>query len=123
MKHEIIARVGIAIAAVLGFCVVFTGIRLGTAGSYYYVKIDNSKVRENDSPGGVVNFQGSQDYLYTLLAYNEKGTGRELTFGASRKLREGAYLKLTVAPLRGVVEWQEVEYGELSAEVREKLAK
>lgn len=123
MKHGIIARVGITVAAVLGFCIVFTGLRLGTAGSYYYVRIDNSKVRENDSSGGVVNFKGALDYLYTLPAYNEKGKEKEITFGTSRQLREGAYLKLSVSPLRGVVEWKEVEYEELSAEIREKLAK
>lgn len=123
MKHGIIVRVGVTVAAVLGFCIVFTGIRLGTAGSYYYVRIDNSKIRENESSGGVVNFKGTLDYLYTLPAYNERGGGKEITFGTSRQLREGAYLKLTVSPLRGVVEWKEVEYEELSAEVREKLAK
>lgn len=121
VKNGIIARVGVTVAAVLGFCVVFTGIRLGTAGSYYYVRIDNSKVRENDSRGGVVSFEGSQDYLYTLPAYDEKGKEKEITFGTSRQLREGAYLKLTVSPLRGVVEWKETEYEELSADVREKL--
>ncbi len=123
MKHGTIARVGVIVAAVLGFCIVFTGIRLGTAGSYYYVRIDNSKISENDASGGVVNFKGSLDYLYTLPAYNEKGKEKEMTFGTSRKLREGAYLKLTVSPLRGVVEWKEAAYEELSAEVREKLSK
>lgn len=123
MKHGIIAKVGVTVAAVLGFCIVFTGIRLGTAGSYYYVRIDNSKIRENDSSGGVVSFQGSMDYLYTLPAYSEKGKEKEITFGTSRQLREGAYLQLTVSPLRGVVEWREAEYEELSAEIREKFAK
>lgn len=123
MKNGIIARVGVTVAAVLGFCIVFTGLRLGTAGTYYYVRIDNSKIRENDSEGGVVNLKGTLDYLYTLPAYNEKGKEKDITFGSSRQLREGAYLKLTVSPLRGVVEWKEVEYEEMSAEVREKLTK
>lgn len=121
MKHGIIVRVGVTVAAVLGFCIVFTGICLGTAGSYYYVRIDNGRIRENDTSGGVVSFKGTLDYLYTLPAYNEKGKEKEITFGTSRQLREGAYLKLTVSPLRGVVEWKEVEYEELSADVREKL--
>lgn len=123
MKNRIIARVGVTALAVLGFCIVFTGLRLGTAGSYYYVRIDNSKIRENDSKGGVVDFKGSLDYLYTLPAYNEKGREKEITFGTSRQLREGAYLKLSVSPLRGVVEWKEVEYEELSADVLEKFGK
>lgn len=123
MKNGIIARVGIVVAAVLGFCIVFTGIRMGTAGSYYYVRIDNSKIRENESSGGVVNFKGNLDYLYTLPAYNEKGREKEITFGTSRQLREGAYLKLTVSPLRGVVEWKEVEYEELSVDVRKMFGK
>lgn len=121
MKNGVIARVVVSIAAVLGFCVVFTGIRLGTAGSYYYVRIDNSKIRENDSSGGVVDFRGTMEYLYTLPAYNEKGAEKEITFGTSRELREGAFLRLTVSPLRGVVEWSEVQYEELSAGVREKI--
>lgn len=123
MKKGIITRAGIIVAAVLGFCAVFTGLRLGTAGTYYYVRIDNSRIKENDSAGGVVNFQGSMDYLYTLPAYSEKGKEREISFGTSRQLREGAFLRLTVSPLRGVVEWKEVEYEGLSADVREKLAK
>lgn len=123
MKNGIIARVGVAVAAVLGFCIVFTGLRLGTAGTYYYTRIDNSKIKENDASGGVVNFKGSMDYLYTLPAYNEKGREKEITFGTSRQLREGAFLRLTVSPLRGVVEWKEVEYEELSADVREMFGK
>lgn len=70
-----------------------------------------------------MNFKGSMDYLYTLPAYNEKGREKEITFGTSRQLREGAFLRLTVSPLRGVVEWKEVEYEELSADVREMFGK
>lgn len=123
MKKSMIVRVGGVIAAVLGFCVVFTGICVGAAGTYYYVRIDNSKVKENDSRGGVVNLKGSMDYIYTLPACSEKGNKKEISFSTSRMLREGAYLRLTVTPLRGVVEWKEVEYEELSTDVREMIGK
>ena len=123
MKKSMIMRVGGVIAAVLGFCVVFAGINVGAAGTYYYVRIDNSKVEENDSRGSVVNLKGSMDYIYTLPACNEKGNKKDISFSTSRMLREGAYLKLTVTPLRGVVEWKEVEYEELSADVRGTLGK
>lgn len=123
MKKSMILRVGGVIAAVLGFCVVFVGINVGAAGSYYYVRIDNSKVEENDSRGSVVNLKGSMDYIYTLPACNDKGNKKDISFSTSRMLREGAYLRLTVTPLRGVVEWKEVEYEELSADVRSMIGK
>lgn len=123
MKKSMIVRVGGVIAAVLGFCVVFTGIVVGAAGNYYYVRIDNSKVEENNSRGGVIDLKGSMDYIYTLPACNEKGNQKDISFSTSRMLREGAYLRLTVTPLRGVVEWKEVEYEELSADVRNMIGK
>lgn len=85
------------------------------------MQIDNSKIEENHSRGGVINLNGSMDYSYTLPAYDENGQGTYITFGASRELREGAYLRLTVKPMRGVVEWSEVEYEEIPATVQGKM--
>lgn len=105
----------IIVAGVIGFCMWFLS---GSGSAYYYTQIDNSKIEQNDSDGGVVNLSGGMDYSYTLPAYNENGKGKDITFGASRQLREGAYIRLTVMPVRGVIEWSEVQYDELPAAVR-----
>ncbi len=49
-------------------------------------------------------------YSYTLPAYNENGDKKDITFGTSRELKEGAFIRLTVMPIRGVLEWSEVQY-------------
>ncbi len=33
-------------------------------------------------------------------------------------MKEGAFIRLTVMPIRGVLEWSEVQYEELPAEVQ-----
>ena len=57
-------------------------------------------------------------YEYTLTAYNERGKEKELTFKTSRELREDAYLKLDTMFLRGVINWEEVQFEELPDEVK-----
>lgn len=117
-KKKVMAGImtsAIIVAGVIGFCMWFLS---GSGSAYYYTQIDNSKIEQNDSDGGVVNLSGGMDYSYTLPAYNENGKGKDITFGASRQLREGAYIRLTVMPVRGVIEWSEVQYDELPAAVR-----
>ncbi len=119
MKKLGVIGIGTLAAAVV--IIVGLGIWFFAGGeSIYYTQIDNSRLTEGKPRDGVIDRQGGMPYSYTLTAYNEKGSGKEITFGASRKLREGAYLKLTVSPVRGVVEWSEVEFGELPAGVRER---
>ena len=89
--------------------------------SYYYVQIDNSKTEKLESRKGVIDFNGGMELLYRLPAYNEAGEEREITFGTTRHLREGAFLKLSVAPLRGVVEWEEIRLEEMPKEVRDRF--
>ena len=48
------------------------------ASTYYYSQIDNSKIEQTESAGGVINFGGSMDYSYTLRCYDEDGTQRIL---------------------------------------------
>lgn len=110
-----IATAAIIVVAVIGFGMWFLS---GSNSTYYYTQIDNSKIERNDSDGGVVNLSGGMDYSYTLPAYNESGKGKDITFGASRELREGAYIRLTVMPVRGVIEWSEVQYDELPTTVQ-----
>ncbi|MDE6261330.1 MAG: YxeA family protein [Oscillospiraceae bacterium] len=84
----------------------------------YYTQIDNSKITENHSNGGVIDFTGGLAYSYTLRSYDEDGNGTEIEFGMSRELREGAFIRLEVIPVRGVVNWSEVQYDELPTAVQ-----
>lgn len=111
-----IATAVVIVAVVIGFGMWFLS---GSDSTYYYTQIDNSKIEKNDSDGGVVNLNGGMEYAYTLSAYNESGKEKDITFGASRQLREGAYIRLTVMPVRGVIEWSEVQYDELPEAVQD----
>ena len=111
--------VAVIIAGFICFCIWFLS---GAGSTYYYSQIDNSKVEQIESKGGVINFSGSMDYSYTLFSYNETGMGKDITFGTSKKLKEGAFIRLTVMPIRGVIEWKEVQYDELPAAVQSNYA-
>ena len=87
-------------------------------GGVWYVQIDNSLIETGGPRSGVIDMRGGMDYYYTLPACNEQGQQREIEFGTSRQLREGAFLRLTVSPLRGVTEWSEAAYDELPAAVQ-----
>lgn len=121
MKNKICITVMAVMALVIGLSCFSAWFFTEKDAGYYYVQIDNSKLEKVDSRGGVINLNGSMDYSYTLTAYDENGQGTYITFGASRELREGAYLRLTVKPIRGVVEWSEVAYAELPAAVQERM--
>ena len=76
MKRKLtigIAAVVILIVGVIGFCMWFLS---GTGSTYYYSQIDNSKIEQTESKGGVINFSGSMDYSYTLFSYDENGKGK-----------------------------------------------
>lgn len=121
MKNKIL--IGIGTAVVIAGCLfsLFMYVFSENGSGYYYVQIDNSKIEQENSRDGVIDFRGGMDYSYTLSAYDEKGRRKDITFGASRELREGAFLQLTVKPLRGVVEWEEVQYDELPVDVQRRL--
>ena len=117
MKKGILFGIAAVVLVAVFICVFF----LSEGGStYYYSQIDNSKIEQVESRGGVINFSGSMDYSYTLFSYNENGKGKDITFGTSRELREGAFIRLTVTPIRGVLEWEEVQYDELPATVQDQ---
>lgn len=90
-------------------------------GATYYTQIDNTRITENNSSGGVIDLKGGMAYSYTLICYNAKGKQEQITFGTDRELREGAFLRLEVVPLRGVVDWAEVQYEELPQAVKDAL--
>ena len=121
MKEKL--SVAVAAAILLAVLVCLGGLFLsGTGGAGYYTQIDNSKIEEVQSRGGVIDFKGGMPYSYTLPVYDEKGKEKEVTFGASRELREGAFLRLTVKPFRGVLDWAEVSYEELPPAVQKHYA-
>ena len=111
----IIGVVAVFLIGLVGFCAWFLS---GSGSAEYYAQIDNTKVEQVDSNGGVVNFKGNLPYSYSLLSYDENGSEKEITFGTSRELRDGAFIRLTVMPVRGVLDWSEVQYGELPATVQ-----
>ena len=93
----------------------------GLAEGYYYVQVDNSKTKELESRGGIIDPTGGMSLSYTLPAYDKEGAEREISFGTERELREGAYLRLTVVPVRGVVEWMEVQPEDIPAKAQAHL--
>ncbi len=122
MKKKII--VGIAAVTVIAvgficFCIWFLS---GAGSTYYYAQIDNSKIEQVNSRGGVIDPHGGMSYSYALTAYNENGDEKDITFGTSRELKESAFIRLTVMPVRGVLEWSEVQYEELPAAVQSNYA-
>ena len=120
-KGTTIAITAVAIcglAAILLFAASVTNLFL--AGDYY-IKIDNACISENESSGGVVNLESSEPYLYKLEAVNAAGDKTEIEFGASRELRQDAFLKLDLQPIRGVVGWSEVSEDSLPRKVEEAL--
>lgn len=119
MKKQVLIGVGAVLAAVVVVIVLAAGFLSGS-GSFYYTQIDNSKLTEGEPRDGVIDVQGGMPYSYTLSAYDEKGAEKDITFGTSRELREGAFLQLTVSPIRGVVEWSELTYEELPVKVQER---
>ena len=118
MKKQVkiaIVATAVLLIALIGFCAWFLS---GSGSTGYYSQIDNSKLEQVETRGGVISFKGNLPYSYTLLCYDENGSEKELTFGTSRELKEGAFIRLTVMPVRGVLDWSEVQYVELPAAVQ-----
>ena len=110
MKRLLLA---LAVVAVAGAAVLFwSGIGTRTL----YTQIDNTCCVEIAPDAGMT-------HEYTLPAADAEGSSEQITFRTERVLREGAYLKLTVAPLRGVTAWEEVQPDTLPQAAREKLSK
>ena len=81
----------------------------------YWAQVDNLHASEITPRGGM-------SYQYQLAAYDDHGRERQVTFQTSRILREGAYLQIHVAPLRGVTAWEEVQVGDMPLDAREAFA-
>ena len=104
MKKKIIVGLSVVMVIVIGFICFCIWFLSGAGSTYYYSQIDNSKIEQVESQGGVIDFSGSMDYSYTLFSYNEDGEGKDITFGTSKELKEGAFICLTIMPIRGVIE-------------------
>ena len=63
----------------------------------WYVQVDNARVQP---PG-----EDSDEYEYSLDAYDEDGCRHDVEFKATRQLRDDAYLELRTMPFRGVISW------------------
>lgn len=87
----------------------------------YYVKVDNTHVTKNEDTGGVVHLKSGEPYVYNLEAVNASGDKADIEFGTSRELRQDAYLKLELQPVRGVVNWTEVTQDALPSKVAQIL--
>ncbi len=112
---------GIAVVVLVAACACIF-LSSGSSSTYYYAQIDNSKLEQVESRGGVIDFGGGLPYAYTLCSYDENGNEKDIRFGASRELKEGAFVRLTVVPIRGTVAWEELQYGALPTAVQEKYA-
>ncbi|MHC1723811.1 MAG: YxeA family protein [Aminipila sp.] len=80
-----------------------------TGKTIYYTQISNQEVEVNDN----------NRYEYVLTCYDEKGKEKSLNFTTGKKLKEGAYVKLYVAPLRGVTYWEETAEKDLPENVKD----
>lgn len=118
MKEKMMPGILAAAVVTVGFLCLCMWFLSGAGSTCYYSQIDNSKIEEGGPREGVIDLQGGMAYYYTLPAYNKSGRRKEITFGTSRELKEGAYLCLTVVPIRGVLEWREVQYEELPEAVQ-----
>ncbi len=119
MKNKLKIVIGVATVLLIGLVGFCAWSLSGSGSTEYYTQIDNSKVEQMAPNGGVITFKGNLPYSYTLLSYDENGSEKAITFGASRELRDGAFICLTVMPVRGVLDWSEVRYVELPAAVQD----
>ncbi|MDE5933961.1 MAG: YxeA family protein [Lachnospiraceae bacterium] len=122
MKKNMTAGITAAAIIITGFICFCMWFLSGAGSTYYYAQIDNRKIEQVHSRGGVIDLHGGMDYSYTLPACDEDGTEKDITFGTSRELKEGAFIRLTVMPVRGVLEWSEVPYDELPSAVQSNFA-
>lgn len=109
----------VVLGLVLLTAAVLVYVFIAGEGTAYYTRVDNTQITENGPRNGVIDLKGGMAYSYTLTCYNGKGKEDRITFGTDRELREGAFLRLEVVPLRGVMDWAEVQYEELPQAVKD----
>lgn len=115
MHNKIVTGAIVIMMCFICFCICMIS---GIGKTYYYLQIDNAHIEQTNADGGVIDFDGKLEYSYYLTAYHESGNKKNIRFGTSRKLKEGAFIQLTVMPIRGVIEWREIQYNELPINVQ-----
>ncbi|MBD5129223.1 MAG: YxeA family protein [Ruminococcaceae bacterium] len=98
----IIGTVFVLFAAALSI-VVFVGVGVGD--NSFYARVDNTKVKDV--------MDNDMRFSYSLPAVSSSGEKKTVEFMTYRRLREGALLKLKLLPLRGVTDWEEVQWNDL----------
>lgn len=94
-KKFLVLSLLVVIVAVCSFVFLNSGNKTA-----YYTIVNNSEVVS----------KGTEKYEYRLDSYDEQGNKKNLSFETSRLLKENAFLKLEVVPLRGVISWEEVQF-------------
>lgn len=110
IKEKTLELFGIIVFIAICFVVIYVLFYQSTD---YYVKVDNTKLKALS--------EEDMKFEYTLDGYNNKGRSKSLTFKTSRKLKEGAYLKLEVMYVRGVINWEEVTFKQIPIKAQTKL--
>lgn len=114
---------GKLLLAVIGGAALFLVVAAGTMGMLFqatgenavswYGRIDNDLVEPITPHGGM-------NYRYSLVVYGADGGRRSLDLDTSRVLKDGAFIRIEVAPIRGVISWEEMQYEQLPAAVQGK---
>ncbi|KAF1298170.1 hypothetical protein BAU15_09690 [Enterococcus sp. JM4C] len=88
-------------------------------GETYYTQIINEGDRKIEQSSG----ETFTKYTYQQEAYNKVGAEKQLSLDAFRTqpLRLKAYLKVTVNPRKGVLDWQEISQSDIPKKALEKL--
>lgn len=107
----VLAVLGVLAVAVLGMGAMYRSTLENAVD--YYSRIDNDLVVSIVPHGGM-------SYRYILQAYGEDGTGKPLELDTSRILKDGAFIRIQVAPMRGVTDWEEMQYEQLPSAVRDR---
>ena len=110
IKEKTLELFGIIVFIAICFVVIYVLFYQSTD---YYVKVDNTKLKALS--------EEDMKFEYTLDGYNNKRRSKSLTFKTSRKLKEGAYLKLEVMYVRGVINWEEVTFKQIPTKAQTKL--
>lgn len=110
IKEKTLELFGIIVFIAICFVVIYVLFYQSTD---YYVKVDNTKLKALS--------EEDMKFEYTLDGYNNKGRSKSLTIKTSRKLKEGAYLKLEVMYVRGVINWEEVTFKQIPTKAQTKL--
>lgn len=111
MKKKILIVLAVVLVLVAGAS--FLYLCNGDHSTVYYTMVDNNRVKEQTAASS-----GAGSYEYHLDTYDADGNMKSLSFKTSRELREGAYLKLEVMPVRGVISWEEVKYENLPEAIK-----